>query len=194
MDSEDLDPSEALFGEGNVCVKIPVPDAKIFNNLAEYYSKTFAKKNEKRTEENITKQLSAIASTSSSRFENFQTKSNEETRKGHRPSRPSTISVIDKMQQCYGPLSLLYQSVSKSIRVLVRRRKTCSLKEERFAWITGHLVAFDKHLNLALQNVSEEYMHKQVGSDRPIRIKKCTKQLLVRGDNIVLVSHLNSFH
>ena len=65
----------------------------------------------------------------------------------------------------------------------------CPLKEERFAWITGHLVAFDKHLNLALQDVCEEYQHQMPGVKETIHIRKCTKQLLVRGDNIVLVSN-----
>lgn len=188
LDSEDFDPNAALFGGENVKVNIPVPEARVFNNLAEYYSRTFAKKNERKAEENLTKQVNA-ASASTSRFANFQLKPTEDTRGTRRSKGKSTTSVLDKMQQTQGPLSILYRSISQPIRILVRRRKTCPLRDERFAWISGLLVAFDKHLNLALQNVYEEYLHQRTGSKEGIRIRKYTKQLLVRGDNIVLVSN-----
>lgn len=203
LDAEGLDPAEVLL-EPNVLVQIPVPDAKVFNNIAEYYSRTFAKKNEKRTEETLARQLTAVEG-SSARFAHIQ-KTEEDTtsslgnremtakRPGNRrgPKR-DTRSVLDKMEeQSRGPLAILYRALNSetAIRVFVRRRKLCSLQTERFSWISGHLLAFDKHFNLALENAVEEYdhQHQKQGKSVTVKIRKCTKQLFVRGDNIVLVS------
>ncbi|KAI2805486.1 hypothetical protein RDWZM_008742 [Blomia tropicalis] len=183
---EVIDPNEVLFND-NVVVNVPAPEAKTFNNLAEYYSKTFGKKNEEKFEQNINERLNT-ASTSMERFANFKLKQNDETEVPRMKRRTkSNLCIFDKMNQSTGPLSILYRSMGKQLKIFVRRRKICSSKEERFSWLTAHLVAFDRHLNLALQDVVETFSH-QLNSKHSVMIQKRTRQMLIRGDNVVLVT------
>ena len=175
LDSEEFDPNLALFGGENYSVQVPVPEAKVFNNLAEYYSKTFPKKSESSAKE---------SHTNVARFSKWTSRGVDNTEK--RAYNP--ISVFDKMKLSKGPISILYCSLNNQIKVLVRRRKNCFLREERFCWINGTLLAFDKHFNLALKDVCEQFTHRDNVKETIVKIKKLSNQLFIRGDNIILVS------
>ena len=190
LDSEIMDASVVLFGSHQV--KIPFPNAKVFNNLAEYYSKTLAKKKneaEQNVEEKQDISMRLMNTPGSSRFADFKFKRDNNIIQSKKPKKIIT-NVIEKMTNATGPLSILYRSISKQINILVRRRKMSTLREERFSWITGQLIAFDRHINLALTNVIEQYRYKSNNSTvtKGVLIRKFSRQLFVRGDNIVLVT------
>ncbi|KAH9417475.1 LSM domain [Dermatophagoides pteronyssinus] len=201
LDQSDFDPELVLFGD--VSVKIPVPEAKIFNNLDEYYKSSFQKKMSIQESKNQPKKPANLYERNVEFFYQKQDESTTtETTSRNRRSRELT-DVIKKMEQSQkGPLSLLYQSMDKIIKILIRRRrKSCLLREEKFSWITGRLIAFDKHFNLVIEDAIETYHHqrrRQIKSstidnkstNNSIQIQiinKQSRQLLIRGDNIVMI-------
>lgn len=181
LDSEEMNAELALFGGDKYSVKLPVPEAKAFNNLAEYYSKTFAKKIE-----STSKLKKECIDSIYNRFSKWKPEIYTATEK----REVQLTSVFDKMQFAVGPLCILHQSLCKPVRIMVRRRKNCLLREERFGFVTGTLEAFDKHTNLALKNVCEEFVHRNASTN--VKIKKHSKQLFIRGDNIVLVCKIEN--
>ncbi|UXI17207.1 hypothetical protein NH340_JMT03150 [Sarcoptes scabiei] len=189
LDAEDLDPELLLFGGDRVHINIPVPEAPVFNNLDEYYRKSVHKRNEsllnsgpKQNSSSVVKEIENKRLLNSIR--------NEKVIKSTPKNISKLTDVIQKMSNEHGPLSILYRSLNSSIKVLVRRMKASNLREERFSWITGHLMAFDKHFNLILMNVIESYRHqmREKKNHEIYLIKKSTKQLLIRGDNIILIN------
>lgn len=201
LDQSDFDPELVLFGD--VSVKIPVPEAKIFNNLDEYYKSSFQKKMSIQESKNQPKKPANLYERNVEFFYQKQDESTTtETTSRNRRSRELT-DVIKKMEQSQkGPLSLLYQSMDKIIKILIRRRrKSCLLREEKFSWITGRLIAFDKHFNLVIEDAIETYHHQRrqqiksstidnKSTNNSIQIQiinKQSRQLLIRGDNIVMI-------
>nr|XP_027198403.1 small nuclear ribonucleoprotein Sm D-like protein [Dermatophagoides pteronyssinus] len=200
LDQSDFDPELVLFGD--VSVKIPVPEAKIFNNLDEYYKSSFQKKMSIQESKNQPKKPANLYERNVEFFYQKQDESTTtETTSRNRRSRELT-DVIKKMEQSQkGPLSLLYQSMDKIIKILIRRRrKSCLLREEKFSWLTGRLIAFDKHFNLVIEDAIETYHHQRQqiksstidnkSTNNSIQIQiinKQSRQLLIRGDNIVMI-------
>ncbi|XP_027198403.2 uncharacterized protein LOC113792687 [Dermatophagoides pteronyssinus] len=201
LDQSDFDPELVLFGD--VSVKIPVSEAKIFNNLDEYYKSSFQKKIAIQESKNQPKKPANLYERNVEFFYQKQDESTTTETTSRRNIRSRELTdVIKKMEQSKkGPLSLLYQSMDKIIKILIRRRrKSCLLREEKFSWITGRLIAFDKHFNLVIEDAIETYHHQ-----RPRQIKSSTidnkstdniqiqiinkqsRQLLIRGDNIVMI-------
>ena len=188
LDQDDFDPELVLFGD--VHVKIPVPEARVFNNLDEYYKSSFQKKiqiegkNQPKNPANLYERNVAF----------FHKENSNSTETPRRRSRELT-DVIKKMEQAKkGPLSLLYDSMDKIVKILIRRRKACLLRDERFSWLTGRLIAFDKHFNLVIDDALETYRHQTKSSSMDnsnkttIRIiNKQSKQMVIRGDNIVFI-------
>lgn len=173
LDAEDMDPKLVLFGDDNISVKIPVPNAIVFNNLDEYYKNAFNKKN---AEQKIKNKNAGNPSNKVRENIAFNIKS-----KG----RPKLPDVIQKMNN-QGPLSILYTSIKRQIKVLIRRKKLCSFNE-RFVWLTGELVAFDKHFNIILKNSLETYRKKTSAVDQYRIINKKSEQTFIRGDNVVII-------
>lgn len=176
LDSEEIDPNRVLF-DNECIVNIPVPEAKVFNNLAEYYSNTFARKK-------------SISSTSTPNIRPQTLKVENISQKNDKvqtqmPIRKKLSDVIQRMNSSHGPLSTLYRSLNHVIKVFIRRRRNAASRKERFSWITGTVIAFDKHLNLSLKDATEEYFHHNLN----ITIKKHSKHMLIRGDNVVLLSN-----
>lgn len=172
LDAEDMDPNLVLFGDENISVKIPVPNAIVFNNLDEYYKNAFNKKNSEQIKNKN------IGNPSNTIRENIAF--NVITK-----GRPKLPDVIQKMNN-QGPLSILYLSIKKQIKVLIRRKKLCPF-HERFAWLTGELVAFDKHFNIILKNSLETYRKKTNSVDQYKIINKKSEQTFIRGDNVVII-------
>ena len=197
LDAEDLDPAEVLLladkQQSNLLVQIPVPEARVFNNLAEYYSRTFAKKKQEEHKPPPSTVMDQQQMSATKRP--LQPPPEPGPSKPRRGPKRDSRSVLDKMaEQQQGPLSLLYRAMTSDslrVRILVRRRKAKPLRTERFSWINGHLAAFDKHLNLALREAVEEYDHQLLEDNNEVvvvGVRKHTPQLFVRGDTVVLVS------
>ncbi|KAG9403837.1 hypothetical protein AC1031_005330 [Aphanomyces cochlioides] len=99
-----------------------------------------------------------------------------------------------------GPLSLLRACLLAKAKVVVVVRRIASIR----GTCTGYLMGFDKHMNLVLLDVTERYVplhcvNDERGSDtgiakwrsHPLTVTRYAKQLLIRGDNIVLVYPTN---
>lgn len=172
FESEEFDPQLVLFAPADVNISLPVPEAKVFNNLAEYYQKTFPNKNPA-NKQTVTSEPIIPLKRNLPMPEPIP-----------RKSLPNVITKMESAQD--GPLSILYQSINKTIRVLIRRKRACPIRSEKFAWTVGILLAFDKHLNLALGNAIEQYQHHHQGI--AINIRKNMKSVFIRGDNVILVT------
>lgn len=118
---------------------------------------------------------------------------------------PSTFAAIASLHKD-GPLSLLYEATMRRKRVRVLIRYINGIR----GTLTGHLIAFDKHYNLLLKDVDEVYSPRspteggksnaEMEIERRLRCymggdreedwscrQRYMKQILVRGDNVVLV-------
>ncbi|EQC25740.1 hypothetical protein SDRG_16401 [Saprolegnia diclina VS20] len=109
------------------------------------------------------------------------------------PARPALLETIGDQFEA-GPLSVLRACLKAKAKVCVVIRRVNSIR----GTCTGFLKGFDKHMNVVLIDVTERYVprapehttsppsmaqwHRTDGVQ-----KRFLRQLLVRGDNIVLV-------
>lgn len=125
------------------------------------------------------------------------------------PPKIKALPTFAAMASVYkdGPMSILYDAVMRRKRVRILVRYLDGIR----GTLTGHLLAFDKHYNMLLRDVEEVYsphvaseseesrvQHElarrlqsyaadsAVGEDWTCR-KRQLRQILVRGDNVVLV-------
>jgi small nuclear ribonucleoprotein (snRNP)-like protein len=88
----------------------------------------------------------------------------DEVKRKVRPSetkRPKTIHPFDAIASRLdsGPISVLYKLRQKRVTVVVRYVNAIR------GSLTGTLIAFDKHMNMILKDVVEEYSPRPVGHD-----------------------------
>jgi small nuclear ribonucleoprotein (snRNP)-like protein len=123
---------------------------------------------------------------------------------------PSCFAATAALHAGGGPLSVLYRAWEQRQRIRVLTRYIHGIR----GTLTGYLIAFDKHMNLILQDVDEHYsppkrgsrhddggsnssaeaqrrtraltMPRSVGEDWTLR-QRHLRQVLVRGDAVVLV-------
>lgn len=107
---------------------------------------------------------------------------------------PSCFAALASLHE-KGPLSVLFQAFQTRQRVRVLVRYANGIR----GTVTGSLLAFDKHMNLILRNVQEVYSLPHTLGDDASNIeielfrrqhpgrKRIMKQILVRGDSVVLV-------
>ncbi|PVD39361.1 hypothetical protein C0Q70_01991 [Pomacea canaliculata] len=113
-------------------------------------------------------------------------------------SRKQRINVITQMENGFqqGPLSVLRRSVMEKLKVHVWTRSVRNIR----GICTGFVVAFDKHMNMALMDVDEIY-RKPVGKHKKeskvskllgVKTRKLLcrhlNQVLLRGDHVVAVA------
>lgn len=155
--SNDFNP-ELVLQLPEDAVELPVPDAKIFNNLSEYALKSFP-----------AKKPSTVSATKSEPAE--QTDLDILRRQYEIKERmKSQIVVLDSKQarlqarqmEVKTVLSLMESDESglgkflnSRLRIFVRRRRKSKHPCERYACLFGQLMFFDKHWNLILSDVSE---------------------------------------
>ena len=135
-------------------LELPVPNAKIFNNLDEYALKSFPSKR-------------PVASSTARAIEPTDL---DILRRQHeiKERMRSQIEVLDSKQakararQVKNVLSLmesdesgLRKFLNSRLRIFVRRRRKSKHPCERYACLFGQLMFFDKHWNLILSDVSE---------------------------------------
>ena len=123
---------------------------------------------------------------------------------------PSCFAATAALHAGGGPLSVLYRAWEKRQRIRVLTRYMHGIR----GTLTGYLIAFDKHMNLILQDVDEHYSPpkrgsnhddcmsnvdaetqrrtraltepRSLGKDWTLR-QRHMRQILVRGDAVVLV-------
>ncbi|XP_048575828.1 microtubule-associated protein futsch [Nematostella vectensis] len=79
---------------------------------------------------------------------------------GRRWKKP--MNVLDKMQACsVGPMSILYRCVEERLKLRVWTRRYKGLRSV----LSGYLIAFDKHMNLALMDVDEVYTLEEITAE-----------------------------
>ena len=103
------------------------------------------------------------------------------------------MAAADAQPDAIGPFSVLLRCFRERRRVRVTVRRINSLHSV----CTGHLRAFDKHMNVVLQNVEEVFAcgppprrqrHAQQHQHDARPFKRRLPQILIRGDNIVLIA------
>jgi small nuclear ribonucleoprotein (snRNP)-like protein len=132
----------------------------------------------------------------------------EEASQDDSSKRPKKLSAFASLaaQHETGPLSLLYTAFTKRQRVRVVIRYVNGIR----GTLTGFLIAFDKHFNMILRDVDEVYSPRNVSLEALSNVerelkrrqsagksdqchgewhvrKRHMKQMMVRGDNVVLV-------
>ena len=90
--------------------------------------------------------------------------------------------VTDTLRE--GPHSLLWRALRDRLRVRVTLRRINSIR----GVVVGHLKAFDRHMNLLLVDAAETTTPKMRNPARARPRTRHLAQVLVRGDNVVLVA------
>lgn len=186
--SESFDAVLCLKNPRVALPKLPYPNAKIFNNLDEYYKKTF-----KRSQSMTGKKLSLAAPEYSMPDRKFtaqqisecslnKIKYNQSKKEFKEPKNVLTINST-------GPQSLLSKCMGKRIRLMIRRRRGGPLLSQ-FSWISCLLVSYDKHFNLIVFDSDEVIQYKKGHSDNCCiqKLERHSSKLFIRGDNLVLIS------
>lgn len=128
--------------------------------------------------------------------------SNPSTHPSTNSAKPKIPSALDLMTEKFdeGPMALLKGWLQKRERVRVCVRGVKSVR----SWCTGEVRAFDKHFNILLGNVVEEFVdpednrnedegsktstkEKSRNYDLPRRRKRRVAQMFIKGDGVVLI-------
>lgn len=105
----------------------------------------------------------------------------------HRPrkSRPDIFSKLDQLDPASGPIYSLKERLNQKVKVLIRRRRKVNYIS-RVIEYKGTLTMFDKHMNLVLSDVIESFIYSL--NDKVMKRARHRNNILIRGDNIILVS------
>lgn len=148
LTSDQFDALKALYSTN---VHLPSPKAPILDNLTKFSedeSGVVVRNVFKAKVQETKDQPSTSASTS--RFQPHQ-----EPIK----SREKTIAknVLTRMTNVKGPMSLLQRCMNERIRIKVLTRNMAGIR----GYCVGYLLAFDKHFNMALEDVTEVWTRKK---------------------------------
>uniref|UniRef100_A0A1B6HG84 Sm domain-containing protein n=1 Tax=Homalodisca liturata TaxID=320908 RepID=A0A1B6HG84_9HEMI len=147
LTSSQFDAYKALYSRN---VQLPCPNAPILDNLTKFVEtdegiilKTFSKLKVQKPEKNE-------PSTSTKRFQPHQ-----EPVPGK--AKRAAKNVLTRMNTVKGPLAMLQTCMDKNIRIKVLTRNMSGIRGH----CSGYLVAFDKHFNIALQDVTEVWTRRK---------------------------------
>ncbi|KAK7071131.1 U7 snRNA binding [Halocaridina rubra] len=150
--SKSFDPAQAL---ASLDVNLPVEDAEEYENLQSFRSAVH--KQQCHVERNIPGvsgpggvPLQRVAAVPIDR--NFTPDQGPIRGRGRKRVR----NVLTRMDEMQGPLALLRQCRENNIRIKVYTRNHSEIR----GILTGYIVAFDKHWNLALRDVDEIFQKK----------------------------------
>ncbi|KAJ9439272.1 Small nuclear ribonucleoprotein Sm D2 [Diplonema papillatum] len=100
------------------------------------------------------------------------------------PPDPEELEQQEEKNFTEGPLSLLTSAVENQTQVLINCRNNKK--------ILARVRAFDRHMNLVLENVQETWMElpktgKGRKKSRPVNKFRFISKLFLRGDSVILV-------
>lgn len=152
LTSDQFDPYRALYSRN---VQLPSPKAPILDNLTKFQETESGivirqtQKGRPKVQEADKEQPSTSAG-SRSRFQPHQ-----EPIQGR--ERRVARNVLTRMKDVKGPLSLLQRCMNDRIRIKVLIRNMAGIR----GYCLGYLLAFDKHFNMALEDVTEVWTRKK---------------------------------
>lgn len=170
--SSKFDPQFALENVNESLTRLPCKNAKVFNNLDEYYKKTFVKSFPAAKQKEVFVEPDR----------KFTAQQIEACKRPINSNWKESPDVLKRMHQAMGPLSLLKKLLGQRIKLSIRRRKLGPVSSH-FEQVLGQLVSFDKHLNLILLDVDRVVL---LGKEK--KKERHCDQLFLRGDNIIFVS------
>ncbi len=115
-----------------------------------------------------------------------------------KPTKAKSGEMTTVKEDINPPIYLIYQFMQGNIRVCVTIRRKSGVR----GCLKGYIKAFDKHFNLLLVDVDEEYIPVTKAAKRKLKLgifsffnprnnhivlKRHLPQLLVRGDNVVVI-------
>lgn len=160
-------------------VIIPMTNSQTCNSLSDYYNKSFGGKSPRKSNffELPARNFASI----------LLDPSKDASEQDRRPKkkRPDVFKKIDELDHRSGPLNLLKQSLGKTIKVKVRRRRKAPYIS-RVIDFKGTLILFDAHLNLLMEDVTESFTY-ELDNQLLVRARE-KKSFFLRGDNIILIS------
>lgn len=180
---------------GEVQVILPMPNVRACNNLDEYFIKSThgSQRPQKQVPSSSKLLQEPFAVPLVRNFERILKKptTNETDQATTLLSRviqkrkSDVFSRTEQLEDTSGPLVLLKRNLNRTIRVLIRRRRNVPYIS-RVIEYKGVLVLFDKHMNLYLNDVFESFAYKLDG--KMLKRTRHRDSLLIRGDNIILIS------
>lgn len=147
--SEEFSP-EIVLNLPDDKINLPVPDAKLFNNLDEYALKSFPAKRpssnpNEQTDLDILRKQNEIRDRMKEKIILLDSK-----RKKQSNYVPHTVlNLMNKSENGLG------RFLDKRIRIFIRRRRKSKHPCEQYACLFGQLMFFDRHWNLILADVIE---------------------------------------
>ncbi|CAH1137878.1 unnamed protein product [Phyllotreta striolata] len=145
--SAEFDPLLAL---NTPSVSVPVPNAKRYDNLAAF---TSAMNKQKNPEQNENRKEKASKSAVPVERKWLPHQLPTASRKKTKYSR----NIFTKMENTTGPLALLRKCVEEKLRIKVYTKN----QEKTRGYCIAYVVAFDKHFNLALEDVTEVWTRRK---------------------------------
>ncbi|XP_069677603.1 U7 snRNA-associated Sm-like protein LSm11 isoform X1 [Periplaneta americana] len=202
LTSPKLDALKALYSKAKV--RLPNPNAPIHDNIHKYRSSLNPR--EKKVKTKVEKDDEPGPSASGLPKRRFLP--HQEPIYAPRPQR-SMHNVLSRMENITGPLAILKKCMDQRVRIKVFTRDMIGLR----GYCIAFLAAFDKHWNLALEDVREVWTRRKrnkvpalgepsavrqmVKQPRVVVLKNERKkevcerhigQLLVRGEQVALIS------
>ncbi|XP_021942788.1 U7 snRNA-associated Sm-like protein LSm11 [Zootermopsis nevadensis] len=201
--SPKFDPLKALYSKN---VRLPIPNAPVLDNIHKYRSSLNPR--EKKRSEKVDKDNEPGPSSEEQPERRFLP--HQVPIPNVRPHR-DTRNVLSRMKNMTGPLSVLWECMERRVRIKVFTRNMV------FFYCVAFLAAFDKHWNLALEDVREVWTRRKrnkvpalgepsavnkkelqprvvvLRTDRKNEVcERHVNQLLLRGEHVALISVLDS--
>ncbi|XP_063242753.1 U7 snRNA-associated Sm-like protein LSm11 isoform X2 [Bacillus rossius redtenbacheri] len=206
LTSNNFNPIKALLNPSRV--KLPCPSAPLFDNLNKYASKFLNPQAKQQKKVTPTSQPEASTSQDAAPVRRFLPHQGPVTSQRPQRRERNVLTRMDEPQE--GPLAVLRDCMVRRARVKVYTRHMAGIRGHCVAY----LAAFDKHWNLALEDVTETWTRKKKrkappalgGAQQPVRRRvqpprvtvlrsdgareQCQRhvgQLVVRGEQVALV-------
>ncbi|XP_063242761.1 U7 snRNA-associated Sm-like protein LSm11 isoform X3 [Bacillus rossius redtenbacheri] len=165
LTSNNFNPIKALLNPSRV--KLPCPSAPLFDNLNKYASKFLNPQAKQQKKVTPTSQPEASTSQDAAPVRRFLPHQGPVTSQRPQRRERNVLTRMDEPQE--GPLAVLRDCMVRRARVKVYTRHMAGIRGHCVAY----LAAFDKHWNLALEDVTETWTRKKK--------RKAPPALAVRG-------------
>lgn len=167
--SDEFDPLTALKSSSDQ-VRLPVPDAKVFNNLDEYALKSFPSKKSdqatssgKQSDLDLLRRQNEIRERMKEKIVQLDAKKKPRKREDNQPR-----TILTPLSKSDGNRLSLEKFLNKRLRIFIRRRRKSKHGCEQYACVFGQLMFYDKHWNLILSDVNETMQYVDQVSDESL--------------------------